>query len=56
MWDLTTREGLERYLLECDINITSPYSDGYSIDWWKQEKAATEKKLKAIGKQLKFEF
>jgi hypothetical protein len=50
------RSDLEWELFNAKINATSPYNDGWTNELFKQEVIRLEKKLKSIGKQLKFEF
>ena len=51
-----TREDLEFELLNAQINATSPYNDGWTQQGYKERVVKLKKKLKSIGKQLKFDF
>ena len=51
-----TREDLEFELLNAQINATSPYNDGWTQQGYKERVVELKKKLKSIGKQLKFDF
>ena len=50
------RDDLELELMNAKINAESPYNDGWTREGYKQRVIKLEKKLKSIGKQLKFNF
>jgi len=56
MEQVSTREDLEFELLNAQINATSPYNDGWTQQGYKERVVELKKKLKSIGKQLKFDF
>jgi hypothetical protein len=50
------RDDLEIQLMNAHINATSPYNDGWTQEGYKKEVIRLEKKIKSVGKQLKFDF
>lgn len=51
-----SREEIESELFNAKLNVTSPYNDGWTQEMFEKKVVELEKKLKSIGKQLKFEF
>ena len=47
---------LELELMNAKINATSPYNDGWTQEGYRKKVIELEKKLKSVGKQLKFNF
>tara|TARA_B100000780_G_C21027435_1_gene411902 strand:+ start:588 stop:752 length:165 start_codon:yes stop_codon:yes gene_type:complete len=50
------RDDLELELMNAKINATSPYNDGWTQQGYKERVIKLEKKIKSVGKQLKFKF
>lgn len=51
-----TREDLERELFNAKLEAASDYNDGWTQEGYRKRVIELEKKLKSIGKQLKFDF
>jgi hypothetical protein len=57
--ELTTNEyrnEIEFQITNARINAESPYNDGWTQEGYREKVISLEKKLKTIGKQLKFKF
>jgi hypothetical protein len=57
--ELTTNEyrnEIEYQINNARINAESPYNDGWTQQGYREKVIYLEKKLKTIGKQLKFNF
>ena len=50
------RDDLELELMNAKITATSPNNDGWTQQGYKEKVIQLEKKLKSVGKQLKFNF
>ena len=50
------REDLEYQLMNAKINADSPYNDGWTQEGYRKKVIEIKKKLKSVGKQLKFNF
>ena len=50
------RFDLEQQLTNAKINADSPYNDGWTQEGYRKKVIELEKKLKSVGKQLKFNF
>ena len=57
--ELTTNEyrnEIKFQITNARINAESPYNDGWTQEGYREKVISLEKKLKTIGKQLKFKF
>ena len=57
--ELTTNEyrnEIEFQITNARINAESQYNDGWTQEGYREKVISLEKKLKTIGKQLKFKF